>query len=81
MDDTAEPPAGCVVTGLHLLHRHGARYPTAWGACFPSIVCNTDNNALWSTASFGGPAKFATRLHDSASQWVATGQLAFLNEW
>lgn len=62
IDDTAEPPAGCVVTGLHLLHRHGARYPTAW-------------------ASFGGPAKFATRLHDSASQWVATGQLAFLNEW
>jgi hypothetical protein len=21
-----------------LLHRHGARYPTAWGACFPSIA-------------------------------------------
>ncbi|KAI0752965.1 phytase [Daedaleopsis nitida] len=23
-----EPPQGCRVTGLHLLHRHGARYPT-----------------------------------------------------
>lgn len=81
IDDTAEPPAGCVVTGLHLLHRHGARYPTAWGAYFPSIVCNTDNHVLLSTANFGGPAKFATRLHESASQWEATGQLAFLNEW
>lgn len=23
-----EPPRGCRITGLHLLHRHGARYPT-----------------------------------------------------
>ena len=23
-------PDGCNVTGLHLLHRHGARYPTSW---------------------------------------------------
>ena len=30
IDATAEPPSGCVVTALHLLHRHGARYPTAW---------------------------------------------------
>lgn len=26
-----EIPKTCRVTGLHLLHRHGARYPTAWG--------------------------------------------------
>lgn len=26
-----QPPAGCSITGLHLLHRHGARYPTGWG--------------------------------------------------
>lgn len=26
-----EAPHGCRVTGLHLLHRHGARYPTALG--------------------------------------------------
>jgi hypothetical protein len=26
-----ETPHTCRVTGLHLLHRHGARYPTAWG--------------------------------------------------
>ena len=24
-----ETPPGCAVTGLHLLHRHGARYPTS----------------------------------------------------
>ena len=28
VDAGPEPPAGCRVTGLHLLHRHGARYPT-----------------------------------------------------
>lgn len=38
INNTAEPPAGCVVTGLHLLHRHGARYPTAWGACSLSFT-------------------------------------------
>ncbi|KAJ8482596.1 hypothetical protein ONZ45_g14889 [Pleurotus djamor] len=25
-----EAPETCRITGLHLLHRHGARYPTAW---------------------------------------------------
>jgi hypothetical protein len=53
IDDTAEPPAGCVVTGLHLLHRHGARYPTAWSACFPSIItliiiCRYHSEFWWS---------------------------------
>ncbi|KAL0070525.1 hypothetical protein AAF712_002358 [Marasmius tenuissimus] len=27
-----EVPDTCRVTGLHFLHRHGARYPTAWAA-------------------------------------------------
>ena len=31
LDSTPEAPEGCSVTGLHLLHRHGARYPTSWG--------------------------------------------------
>lgn len=26
-------PEGCTVTGLHLLHRHGARYPTTDSEC------------------------------------------------
>ena len=31
VDSTPEPPETCRITGLHLLHRHGARYPTQWG--------------------------------------------------
>jgi hypothetical protein len=30
LNSTSQPPETCRVTGLHLLHRHGARYPTAW---------------------------------------------------
>jgi hypothetical protein len=33
LDSGPEAPQGCRVTGLHLLHRHGARYPTAYGEC------------------------------------------------
>ena len=33
LDTSPETPETCRVTGLHLLHRHGARYPTAWGEC------------------------------------------------
>lgn len=31
VDSGPEAPEHCTVTGLHFLHRHGARYPTAWG--------------------------------------------------
>lgn len=31
VDSGPEAPGQCSVTGLHFLHRHGARYPTAWG--------------------------------------------------
>ena len=57
-----EAPHTCRVTGLHLLHRHGARYPTEW-------------------ASFGGPANFSGRLHNTAAGWTASGQLEFMNDW
>ena len=30
VDSTPTPPETCRITGLHFLHRHGARYPTAW---------------------------------------------------
>jgi len=30
VDSDPGAPDGCNVTGLHLLHRHGARYPTSW---------------------------------------------------
>ena len=79
IDGTAEPPSGCVVTALHLLHRHGARYPTAWCTYLHFLTILI---VMYSCAAdYGGPAKFATRLHESTSQWEATGKLAFLNEW
>lgn len=31
VDSGPEAPDTCRITGLHFLHRHGARYPTAWG--------------------------------------------------
>lgn len=31
LDSSPEPPESCQIIGLHLLHRHGARYPTAYG--------------------------------------------------
>ena len=32
VDSGPEAPDTCRVTGLHLLHRHGARYPTEWAS-------------------------------------------------
>ncbi|KAI0327286.1 phosphoglycerate mutase-like protein [Cubamyces sp. BRFM 1775] len=32
VDSGPEAPETCRVTGLHLLHRHGARYPTQWAS-------------------------------------------------
>lgn len=31
LDSSPEAPETCQITGLHLLHRHGARYPTQYG--------------------------------------------------
>ena len=31
LDSGPETPETCEITGLHLLHRHGARYPTQYG--------------------------------------------------
>ncbi|KAK2460651.1 hypothetical protein APHAL10511_007121 [Amanita phalloides] len=32
LDSEPDTPKGCSITGLHFLHRHGARYPTSWSA-------------------------------------------------
>ncbi|KAF8811998.1 phytase [Phlegmacium glaucopus] len=32
VDSGPETPKTCRITGLHFLHRHGARYPTAWAS-------------------------------------------------
>ena len=42
VDSGPDPPEGCAVTGLHFLHRHGARYPTNWGelrTCVVNLCC------------------------------------------
>jgi hypothetical protein len=31
LNSSPDTPETCQITGLHLLHRHGARYPTQWG--------------------------------------------------
>lgn len=41
LDTGPGAPAGCRVTGLHFLHRHGARYPTAWGMPFSTVLIVT----------------------------------------
>ena len=38
LDSSPEAPEGCRVTGLHLLHRHGARYPTGYGDSHLTII-------------------------------------------
>ncbi|KAI0029734.1 phosphoglycerate mutase-like protein [Vararia minispora EC-137] len=62
IDSSPEAPESCRVTGLHFVHRHGARYPTSW-------------------ASYGGPSLLAGRLHKTATNWTAKGELEFLNDW
>lgn len=32
-------------------------------------------------ASYGGPSRLATKLHDAGVNWSAEGDLSFLNEW
>ena len=79
VDSSPEAPEQCAVTGLHFLHRHGARYPTAWGK-----QVSVRDIAFFLTsppASFGGPAAFAKRLHESAEGWDGTGDLDFMNHW
>lgn len=80
VDSGPEPPEECAVTGLHFLHRHGARYPTQWckhfrhvSSLFLLLTCTL--------ASYAGPAKLARRLHDNAASWTASGELSFLNNW
>jgi hypothetical protein len=83
LDSGPEAPDTCRVTGLHLLHRHGARYPTAWGKSFLALLASLTHrkNAEPTIASYGGPTKFATKVHQSAEKWNATGDAEFLNDW
>lgn len=82
LDTSPTAPETCKVTGLHFLHRHGARYPTAWGAlvlCFSRSQDAKIHNLF--LASYGGPANFSGRLNAVAEKWEGSGDLEFMNEW
>jgi len=86
LDTSPDVPDGCAVTALHLLHRHGARYPTTWCKCVLQLVPDsfTDISGSIPLASFAGPASFAAKLRnvsDSGVKWKAKGSLDFLNNW
>jgi Histidine phosphatase superfamily (branch 2) len=61
-----ETPAGCTVEGVHILHRHGARYPTEY-ASFASPA--------------GFAAKLHKANQGKKGKLRAKGDLAFLNTW
>lgn len=75
-----ETPKTCRVTGLHFVHRHGARYPTGGGRsfCYRSHMLA---RLIIFIDSYGGPAKFATKIHGYGTKWNARGSLSFLNNW
>ena len=80
LNSSPETPETCRVTGLHLLHRHGARYPSGLRKSFAPLVRVTCL-MVGTTASYGSPGQFATKVHKSPEKWNATGNLEFLNEW
>ena len=61
-----ETPVGCTVDGVHILHRHGARYPT-------------ENRGFGSPAEFA--AKLHKANQGKKGKVKAKGDLAFLNTW
>ncbi|KAF9516142.1 hypothetical protein BS47DRAFT_1341238 [Hydnum rufescens UP504] len=65
LDTTPDAPEGCRITGLHFLHRHGARYPTS----FASFA---------GPARFAQRLRNASA---DGKEWEATGDLKFLNNW
>jgi hypothetical protein len=65
LDTSPNPPQGCNVTGLHLVHRHGARYPTSW-------------SPYGGPANFAGRLHGASQ---KGIKWKASGDLTFLNDW
>jgi hypothetical protein len=46
-----------------------------------NIVLLVDLRLCLKLASYGGPAKFATKVHTHAPHWSATGDLEFINQW
>jgi hypothetical protein len=77
LDSSPTTPDTCQITGLHFLHRHGARYP-AGGGTF-SIQSLSFQRLI--RIRTGGPAAFATKLNKDPQSWNASGNLDFLNKW
>ncbi|KAG6819805.1 hypothetical protein H0H93_008500 [Arthromyces matolae] len=77
LDSHPTAPDTCRITGLHLLHRHGARYPSPLGRTYLFLFCL----AISHEGSQAGPAKFAQRLNNATAKWNATESLKFLNTW
>lgn len=48
LDSSPEAPETCAITGLHLLHRHGARYPTQYGKMCVYLIQQTLLNVICS---------------------------------
>ncbi|KAJ7613645.1 histidine phosphatase superfamily [Mycena polygramma] len=55
-DASARVPDGCAITQVHLLHRHGARYPTSGGNAFANALHAAATNGTGFSAS--GPLAF-----------------------
>lgn len=79
VDSSPSVPETCRVTGLHFVHRHGARYPTGSGR--PSCQNPWSRAHLTSLEGYGSIAGFATKIHDYGTNWSAHGSLSFLNDW
>ncbi|EST08937.1 Histidine phosphatase superfamily, clade-2 [Kalmanozyma brasiliensis GHG001] len=60
-------PEGCTVEQVHILHRHGSRYPTS----------STTEGAPY----FGAVIANVSRLTNPSSNFSASGPLSFLNSW
>ncbi|KAF9533657.1 phytase [Crepidotus variabilis] len=58
LDTSPERPDKCVVTGLHFLHRHGARYPTAWADYGGPANFGTKLHKAPETWNASGPLEF-----------------------
>ncbi|KAJ7456109.1 histidine phosphatase superfamily [Mycena latifolia] len=54
-DASARVPEGCKITQVHLLHRHGARYPTSGGSSFAAAVHAAATGAGFNAS---GPLEF-----------------------
>ncbi|KAJ6545482.1 histidine phosphatase superfamily [Mycena capillaripes] len=55
-DASPRIPAGCAITQVHLLHRHGARYPTSGGNAFANALHAAATSSTGFNAS--GPLAF-----------------------